>query len=77
VIAYEMASQLVQAGQEVALLAMFDTMLPHAGPSHDTAKTEAQANARALADAAAVFKRFTGQGIDVSYEALFDLSTDD
>jgi thioesterase domain-containing protein len=77
VIAYEMASQLVQAGQEVALLAMFDTMLPHAGPGHDAAETEAQTNALALADAAAVFERFTGQGIDVSYETLSSLSPDD
>lgn len=74
VIAYEMANQLVQAGQDVALLAMFDTMLPQAGPGHDAAETETQANARALADAAAVFERFTGQGIDVSYEALRGLS---
>jgi amino acid adenylation domain-containing protein len=77
VIAYEMASQLVQAGQEVALLALFDTALPQAGAVQDAAETEAQANARALADAAAVFERFTGQGIDVSYEALCNLSPND
>lgn len=77
VIAYEMASQLVQAGQEVALLAMFDTVLPQASPGHDAAETETQANARALADAAAVFERFTEQGIDVSYEALCGLSPDE
>jgi amino acid adenylation domain-containing protein len=70
VIAYEMARQLTETGQEVALLAMFDTMLSGAEDAGRLHEPESWAAARDLAGAVGIFRRFTGLEIDIAHETL-------
>lgn len=75
-IAYEMASQLVSNGEDVVLLALFDTALARAGESM-SARSEQERTAHDLAGAVAIFRRFTGLGADLPYERLRDLTVDE
>jgi amino acid adenylation domain-containing protein len=75
VIAFEMARQLHRAGQPIALLAMFDSIL--ARPSeHDQPDDRRDADTRTLADAAATMARFMGKEIDLPLDELRKLTTD-
>ena len=76
-VAFEMARQLDRAGQEIALLAMFDSALPRAAGPHRRVADERLEDARSLADMAAVIERFMGREVGIAYEALCDLSTDE
>jgi len=73
-IAYEMASQLVAQGEEVVLLALFDSALTR--EDRTSALSEQERAARDLAGAVAIFRRFTGLGVDLPYERLRDLPVD-
>ncbi|HEY0836556.1 MAG TPA: amino acid adenylation domain-containing protein [Azospirillum sp.] len=74
-IAFEMARQLTEAGQSVALLALFDSAL--ARPEEESAdEPDATATAAALADATAIYSRYTGRDVEVSAEALALLPVD-
>ncbi|GAA0331149.1 hypothetical protein GCM10009087_46640 [Sphingomonas oligophenolica] len=74
-IAYEIASQLAAQGEEVVLLAMFDTAF--AREDRTSALSEQERTARDLAGAVAIFRRFTGLGVDLPYDRLRDLAIDD
>jgi thioesterase domain-containing protein/acyl carrier protein len=76
VIAYEMARQLTAEGEEVELLALFDSALARPGDSDEPSGTPAESAARDLARAVAIFRRFTGLAVDVTYESLRGLDTD-
>jgi len=67
-IAFEMARQLKESGDEVELLAMFDSALPKARSSAD--------DARSLADMARTIERFVGKDTGITYETLCTLSSD-
>ncbi len=75
VIAHEMARQLTEQGQRVALLAMFDSALTRPDDER-TDETDAGATAAALAEAAAVYSRYTGRNVAVSADALAALPLD-
>jgi thioesterase domain-containing protein/acyl carrier protein len=68
-IAFEMARQLKDSGDEVELLAMFDSAVPRQRTTAD--------DARSLADMARTVERFVGKDLAVSYETLAALSTND
>ena len=77
IVAFEMARQLRQAGQAVALLAMFDSVL--AQPSEQALSDDQtrEADARTLADAAATMASFMGRDIALPWQELRGLSTDE
>jgi amino acid adenylation domain-containing protein len=76
VIAYEMARQLAANGEEIALLAMFDTALAR-DESRVAGEPENHRIARDLAVAVTIFRRFTGLDIDLPYERLRDLAVEE
>jgi len=74
IIAFEMARQLHESGQRVALLAMFDSILS-GSPEDELLQSEpGDTEARILADAAAKIARFTGKDINLPYQELRSLS---
>ncbi|HYH19582.1 MAG TPA: amino acid adenylation domain-containing protein [Azospirillum sp.] len=75
VIAYEMARQLTARGERVALLALFDSALARPEEQGED-QPDAAATAAALADATAIFSRYTGRDIAVSAQALAALPVD-
>jgi thioesterase domain-containing protein/acyl carrier protein len=76
IVAFEMARRLHEAGQPIALLAMFDSALARpAGEASSDGQTR-DADARTLADAAATMARFMGRDLVLPWEELRGLSTD-
>lgn len=69
VIAHEMARQLTGAGERVALLALFDSA-PGGPDEGGEDQPDVVATAAALADAAAVYSRYTGRDIALSMDSL-------
>ena len=77
-IAFEMARQLRASGDQIALLAMFDSALTGASAAAELGEEdERQQDAHSLVDMVATVERFVGREIGVSYEALCNLSADD
>jgi amino acid adenylation domain-containing protein len=81
VIAFEVARQLHERGQRVALLAMFDTTLS-TSPRDESPAVQSHGahdrdeDARTLADMAAAIGGFLGKEVGVSFEELRALSND-
>ncbi|WP_404337324.1 amino acid adenylation domain-containing protein [Sphingomonas sp. MMS12-HWE2-04] len=76
VVAYEMARQLCAAGEQVALLALFDSALVRPN-EEEAAVTPENSVARDLAAAVTIFRRFTGMEVSIDYAALCALAVDD
>lgn len=74
VIAFEMARQLVEHGDQIALLAMFDSASPRESHAGTPSETDA---ARVLAGMVETVGRFVGRDLGLSAEALAGLSTDE
>ncbi|HEX7175267.1 MAG TPA: amino acid adenylation domain-containing protein [Pyrinomonadaceae bacterium] len=66
VVAYEMAQQLGRVGQEIALLAILDTMAP-SGPAPSPPELD---DTMMLCEIAGVIERFLNQNLSVKYEDL-------
>ncbi|AWK88321.1 alpha/beta fold hydrolase [Azospirillum thermophilum] len=75
-IAFEMARQLTAAGQTVALLALFDSVLARR-EEEAAGRPDGAATAAALADAAAIYSRYTGHEVEVRAEELAALPVDE
>jgi thioesterase domain-containing protein/acyl carrier protein len=75
-VAFEIARQMLTARHAVALLAMFDSALWRPADDAVVDLGSGDAEARMLADAVAGIGRFVGRQIDLSAEALRDLSPD-
>jgi amino acid adenylation domain-containing protein/non-ribosomal peptide synthase protein (TIGR01720 family) len=72
-VAFEMAQQLLQQGQEVALLALLDTP----APLPNNQPVEIEDDATYLTGIATSIERFLGKKLSVSYEALQPLAADE
>ena len=73
-VAFEMAQQLLNQGQEVALLALLDTAAPL--PDNQPVEVEYD-DATYLTGIATSIERFLGKNLSVSYEALQPLAPDE
>lgn len=76
VIAFEMARRLLDDGEQLAFLGLFDSVAPIA-PRHYAPGDERREDALRLAAMAEGIGRFLGQPIDVSMDALADLPADE
>ena len=76
VIAFEIARQLHQQNERVAFLGLFDSVAPISFGEHTTAD-EHREDAVRLATMSETIGRFLGEGVDVSYEKLCNLTTDE
>jgi amino acid adenylation domain-containing protein len=76
VIAFEIARQLHYQNQRVAFLGLFDSVAPIASGDHTTGD-EHREDAVRLATMSETIGRFLGEVVDVSYEKLCNLSTDE
>lgn len=77
VVAFEMAAQLHDIGQQVALLAMFDSAPPPLNKIEYPAEEKQYQDARDLAGVVNAIEGFIGKSVGVTYEDLRPLSTDD
>jgi len=76
VIAFEIARQLDHQNERVAFLGLFDSVAPLSSSEH-TVHDERREDALRLATMSETIGRFLGEGVDVSYEKLCSLSTDE
>lgn len=74
VVAFEMARQLQEKGQHVALLALFDSLI--STPAAEEFPTVDERDAHTLAEMAAAVEGFTGKEVGVTYEELRALPAD-
>jgi amino acid adenylation domain-containing protein len=77
VVAFEMSRQLHDMGQQVALLALFDSAIPSLKGIEYPVEEKRNEDAHTLAGMITAIEGFMGRRIDVSYEDLHQLSTDD
>ncbi|MBW4457213.1 MAG: amino acid adenylation domain-containing protein [Nostoc indistinguendum CM1-VF10] len=73
-VAFEMALQLQKQGQEVAMLAILDTLAPV--PGNKPVEVEKD-DAKYLTDIATIIERFFGKNLSVSYDDLQPLEPDE
>ncbi len=76
VIAFEIARQLDRENERVAFLGLFDSVAP-LSHGEQTASDEHREDALRLSTMTETIGRFLGEGIDVSFEKLCSLSTDE
>jgi amino acid adenylation domain-containing protein len=76
VIAFEIARQLHKQKERVAFLGLFDSVAP-LSHGEQTASDEHREDALRLATMSETIGRFLGEGVDVSYEALCNLTSDE
>jgi thioesterase domain-containing protein/acyl carrier protein len=77
ILAYEVARQLCESGQQVALTAIMDTSAPSDGPRDPSQLPDFDDDARWLTDIAAVGERFVGKPLGVAYDELRPLGPEE